>query len=52
VALFAVQEARVTSGVGSLDHVVRLLLHAYGDPKSPVVHVYRNGAEQLRPDRK
>jgi chorismate mutase len=51
-ALFVTQEARVKSGAGSVERIVRLLVHAYGDPETPAVHVYRNGAEQLRPDRK
>jgi chorismate mutase len=51
-ALFVTQEARVKTGAGSTDHIVRLLVHAYGDPERPAVYVYRNGAEQLRPDRK
>ena len=44
--LFAVQEA---SFPGSLDRVVRLLIHCYQE--APPVHIYRNGAEVLRPDR-
>ncbi|MDR1212076.1 MAG: chorismate mutase, partial [Spirochaetaceae bacterium] len=33
VALFVTQEARVKNGAGSTDHIVRLLIHAYGDPE-------------------
>ena len=44
--LFVVQEA---SFPGSLDRVVRLLIHCYQE--APPVHIYRNGAEVLRPDR-
>lgn len=37
---------------GSLDHVVRILVHCYLDLSQTPVHVYRNGAEVLRQDRK
>ncbi|GHU25113.1 chorismate mutase [Spirochaetia bacterium] len=47
-ALFAVQEAVVK---GSLERVIRVLIHCYCDEGSVPVHVYRNGAEVLRPDR-
>ncbi|MDR1105185.1 MAG: chorismate mutase [Treponema sp.] len=47
-ALFAVQEARFGGG---LERTVRLLLHCYLDEDSRPFHVYRNGAEILRPDR-
>ncbi|MDR2517899.1 MAG: chorismate mutase [Spirochaetaceae bacterium] len=45
-ALFAVQEADTA---GSPARVIRALAHCYltGEP----VHIYRNGAESLRPDR-
>jgi chorismate mutase len=45
IALFAVQEANFP---GSLDRVIRLLIHCYLE--SPPVHIYRNGAEALRLD--
>jgi len=47
-ALFVTQEAYFP---GSLERVIRLLVHCYLDPSRPPVHVYRNGAELLRPDR-
>ena len=43
--LFAVQEAAIK---GSLERVIRILIHCYVDEKACVVHVYRNGAETLR----
>jgi chorismate mutase len=48
LALFALQEAAVQGG---LDGVVRVLAHCYLDEDARPVHVYRNGAEALRPDR-
>jgi len=48
-ALFVTQEAHFT---GSLERVIRLLIHCYLDVSAIPVHVYRNGAEVLRPDRK
>jgi len=48
LALFAVAEPQAD---GALDHVVRILLHCYLGPKRSPQHVYRNGAEVLRPDR-
>jgi chorismate mutase len=48
LALFCVPEASFREG---LDHAIRLLLHVYMEEESPVQHVYRNGAEVLRPDR-
>ncbi|MDR1618195.1 MAG: chorismate mutase [Treponema sp.] len=48
LALFALQEAAVQGG---LDGVIRVLIHCYLDEKARPVHVYRNGAEILRPDR-
>jgi chorismate mutase len=47
LALFAVQEA---ASRGSLPRTIRCLLHCYMDDAAPR-HVYRNGAEVLRPDR-
>ena len=43
--LFVVQEA---SFPGSLERVIRLLVHCCQE--APPVHVYRNGAEELRLD--
>ncbi len=48
LALFAVQEAAVKGG---LERCVRVLIHAYADADQVLHHVYRNGAEVLRPDR-
>ena len=47
IALFVNQEAHFND---SLDRVVRVLIHCYMDPSRTPVHVYRNGAELLRPD--
>ncbi|MDR2536178.1 MAG: chorismate mutase [Treponema sp.] len=47
-ALFTVQEAEF---VGSLERVVRVLIHCYLEEDLVPCHVYRNGAEALRPDR-
>ena len=47
-ALFVTQEACFS---GSLERVIRVLVHCYLDLSRKPVHVYRNGAEQLRPDR-
>ena len=46
-ALFVTREA---SFQGSLDRVIRLLIHCYLDAAQVPVNVYRNGAEVLRPD--
>ena len=48
-ALFVTQEANVRGG---LERVIRVIIHCYLDSSSKPVHVYRNGAELLRPDRK
>jgi chorismate mutase len=48
LALFAVQEA---ASRDSLPRTIRCLLHCYMEEGSPPRHVYRNGAEVLRPDR-
>jgi chorismate mutase len=34
-----------------LERVIRVLLHYYGEEGAGPCHVYRNGAEVLRPDR-
>jgi chorismate mutase len=48
LSLFAVQEAETR---GALDRTVRVLIHCYLPEGSVPRHVYRNGAEVLRPDR-
>lgn len=48
-ALFVTQEAYFPGG---LERVIRVLIHCYLDVSQVPVHVYRNGAELLRPDRK
>ncbi|MDR1030270.1 MAG: chorismate mutase [Treponema sp.] len=48
LALFAVQEAVVQ---GSMPRVIRVLIHGYLGERVGIAHVYRNGAEALRPDR-
>jgi chorismate mutase len=47
-ALFVTQEAAVKN---SLPRTIRVLIHCYLDENAAPVHVYRNGAEVLRPDR-
>ncbi|MDR3247218.1 MAG: chorismate mutase [Treponema sp.] len=47
LSLFCVQEA---NAVGSLERSIRALLHCYLEEGSAPRHVYRNGAEVLRPD--
>jgi chorismate mutase len=47
-SLFVLQEAAVQGG---LERTVRALIHCYLDEGARVRHVYRNGAEVLRPDR-
>jgi len=49
LALFSVQEPE--SQV-SLERTIRALIHCYLDEGSKPRHVYRNGAEVLRPDRR
>ena len=48
LALFAVQEAFTS---GSLERVLRVLIHCYLPDGSTPCHVYRNGTETLRPSR-
>ncbi|GHV61170.1 chorismate mutase [Spirochaetia bacterium] len=48
LALFAVQEA---AAQGSLPRTIRALIHCYLDVGAIPRHIYRNGAEVLRPDR-
>ena len=47
LALFAVQEAEVED---SLSGVIRTLIHCYLPEGTKPCHVYRNGAEVLRPE--
>jgi chorismate mutase len=47
-ALFSVQEPESKN---SLKRTVRVIIHCYLDEDVKVFHVYRNGAEVLRPDR-
>jgi chorismate mutase len=47
-ALFVTQEAKVRGG---LERTVRLLIHCYLEKGRRPAHIYRNGAEILRPDR-
>jgi len=35
----------------SLERVIRVIIHCYLDENAKILHVYRNGAEVLRPDR-
>jgi chorismate mutase len=46
--LFVVQEAAVQGG---LERTVRVMIHCYLNEGVQIRHVYRNGAEVLRPDR-
>ena len=48
LALFAVQEAAVQGG---LERTIRVLIHCYLPQAGRPRHIYRNGAEILRPDR-
>jgi chorismate mutase len=48
LALFALREADVSGG---LARTVRVLIHCYLPEDAAPRHVYRNGAEALRPDR-
>jgi len=48
MALFSAQEPESKN---SLRRIVRVIIHCYLDEGSSVHHVYRNGAEVLRPDR-
>ncbi|MDR2078975.1 MAG: chorismate mutase [Treponema sp.] len=49
LALFVLQEAAIQGG---LERTIRILIHCYLSPAAQPCHVYRNGAEILRPDRK
>ncbi|MDR0553521.1 MAG: chorismate mutase [Treponema sp.] len=48
LALFTLQEAFAQK---SLERTIRVLIHCYLDEDGVPCHVYRNGAEALRPDR-
>jgi chorismate mutase len=48
LALFSCAEP---AAKGSMERVVRALIHCYLEEGSDPRHVYRNGAEALRPDR-
>jgi chorismate mutase len=47
-SLFTTQEAYAE---GWLERTIRVLIHCYLDEGAALRHVYRNGAEVLRPDR-
>ena len=48
LSLFSVQEPQCKN---SLERTVRAIIHCYLEEGSKARHVYRNGAEVLRPDR-
>ena len=48
LALFSTVEPE---SQGSLERTCRALIHCYLDEGSAIRHIYRNGAEVLRPDR-
>jgi len=48
LSLFSTQEPKSKN---SLERVVRVIIHCYLDEGVNVNHIYRNGAEVLRPDR-
>jgi len=48
LSLFSVLEPESKN---SLERTVRVIIHCYLDEGAKVCHVYRNGAEVLRPDR-
>jgi chorismate mutase len=48
LALFALREA---DAAGGLERTIRVLIHCYLDGDALPRHIYRNGAEVLRPDR-
>jgi chorismate mutase len=48
LALFALHEAAVSGG---LERTIRVLIHCYLAEGAIPRHIYRNGAEVLRPDR-
>ena len=48
LALFSVQEPLCNN---SVERIVRVIIHCYLEEDAKPHHVYRNGAEVLRPDR-
>jgi chorismate mutase len=48
LALFTVQEARIKNAPQG---IIRVLIHGYLEEGTAPRHIYRNGAEILRPDR-
>jgi len=48
ISLFSVQEPNCKN---SVERIVRVIIHCYLEEGVKVKHVYRNGAEVLRPDR-
>ncbi|MCL2230351.1 MAG: chorismate mutase [Treponema sp.] len=48
LALFSAQEPETKN---SLERTIRVIIHCYLEEGAKAVHVYRNGAEVLRPDR-
>jgi chorismate mutase len=48
LALFSLQEADISGG---LERTIRVLIHCYLPEDAVPRHIYRNGAEVLRPDR-
>jgi chorismate mutase len=48
LALFSLREAEVQGG---LERTIRVLIHCYMEETARPRHIYRNGAEVLRPDR-
>jgi len=48
MALFSVQEPKTKD---ALPQTVRVIIHCYLEQETKVRHIYRNGAEVLRPDR-
>jgi chorismate mutase len=48
LALFSCAEPQTK---GAMERIVRVIIHCYLEEGSEIHHVYRNGAEALRPDR-
>ena len=48
LALFSAKEPKILM---SLERTIRVIIHCYLNEQTTVKHVYRNGAEILRPDR-
>jgi len=51
LALFSVQEPETAEPVNLPPRVLRVLIHCYLPEGTKPCHIYRNGAEVLRPDR-